>query len=128
MDVAAWLPGLGLESCAGVPRQRNRLGRAAEALKDLDVVLGGHRRGLLDAIAALGAAAPAASATAAPRDAPALAEAERRQLTVILRPGRLDRTVGAARSRGSARDNRRVSPRRRRSGRRVRRLRRQVHG
>ena len=56
---------------------------SVEDLKDLGLVLGGHRRKLLDAIAALGAAAPAASATAAPRDAPALAEAERRQLTVM---------------------------------------------
>ena len=56
---------------------------SAEDLKDLGVVLGGHRRRLLDAIAALGAAVPAASATAAPRDAPAPAEAERRQLTVM---------------------------------------------
>ena len=55
---------------------------SAEDLKDFGVVLGGHRRRLLDAIAALGAAAPAASATA-PRDAPAPAEAERRQLTVM---------------------------------------------
>jgi class 3 adenylate cyclase len=47
------------------------------------VVLGGHRRRLLDAIAALGAAVPATSATGAPRDAPAPAEAERRQLTVM---------------------------------------------
>jgi class 3 adenylate cyclase len=52
----------------------------AEDLEDLGVVLGGHRRRLLDAIAALGAAVPAASAT---RDAPAPVEAERRQLTVM---------------------------------------------
>ena len=56
---------------------------SAEDLKDFGVVLGGHRRRLLDAIAALGATAPAASATVAPRDAPAPAEAERRQLTVM---------------------------------------------
>jgi class 3 adenylate cyclase len=53
---------------------------SAEDLKDLGVVLGGHRRRLLDAIAALGAAVPGASA---PRDAPEPAEAERRQLTVM---------------------------------------------
>src|SRR5271166_2135769 len=53
----------------------------AEDLKDLGVVLGGHRRRLLVAIAALGAAMPAASVTAAPRDATAPTEAERRQLT-----------------------------------------------
>ena len=56
---------------------------ALPKLKDFGVVLGGHRRRLLDAIAALGATAPAASATVAPRDAPAPAEAERRQLTVM---------------------------------------------
>jgi class 3 adenylate cyclase len=55
----------------------------AEDLKDLGVVLGGHRRQLLDAIAALGATVPATSVTSAPRDAPAPAEAERRQLTVM---------------------------------------------
>ena len=67
---------LGLEAlCAGLPRQRDRLGTRcrsspAEDLKDLGVVLGGHRRKLLDAIAALGTALPAASVTAPSRDAP----------------------------------------------------------
>src|SRR5204863_2378766 len=51
-------------------------------LKDLGVTLVGHRRRLLDAIAALGAEAPVA-ATAASRDAPTRADAERRQLTVM---------------------------------------------
>src|SRR4029077_18692053 len=55
----------------------------AEDLKDLGVTLVGHRRRLLDALAALGAAVPAAPVTAASRDAPAPAEAERRQLTVM---------------------------------------------
>jgi len=49
MDVAAWLHGLGLESCVGVPRQRNRLGRAAEALGRGSQR---SRRGYLEAIAA----------------------------------------------------------------------------
>ncbi len=53
----------------------------AEDLKDLGVTLVGHRRRLLDAVAALGAA-PAAQ-TPASRDAVAPAEAERRQLTVM---------------------------------------------
>jgi len=88
MDVAAWLQGLGLERYVPAFRDNeidwDALPKlSAEDLKDLGVVLGGHRRRLLDAIAALGAAAPAASATAAPRDAPAPAEAERRQLTVM---------------------------------------------
>jgi len=50
----------------------------ADDLKELGVTLVGHRRRLLDAIAALGAAV-----TAAPSDRPAPAEAERRQLTVM---------------------------------------------
>src|SRR5580693_2477355 len=88
MDVAAWLRGLGLERYVPAFRDNeidwDALPKlSAEDLKDLGVVLGGHRRRLLDAIAALGATTPAASATAAPRDAPAPAEAERRQLTVM---------------------------------------------
>jgi class 3 adenylate cyclase len=88
MDVAAWLQGLGLERYVPAFRDNEIDWDAlpmlsAEDLKDLGVVLGGHRRRLLDAIAALGAAVPAASVTAAPRNAPAPAEAERRQLTVM---------------------------------------------
>jgi class 3 adenylate cyclase/predicted ATPase len=85
MDVAAWLQGLGLERYAPAFRDNeidwDALPKlSGEDLKDLGVVLGGHRRRLLDAIAALGAAVPAASAT---RDALAPVEAERRQLTVM---------------------------------------------
>ena len=47
------------------------------------MVLGGHRRKLLDAIAALGGEALAAPETRASRDAQAPADAERRQLTVM---------------------------------------------
>jgi class 3 adenylate cyclase len=88
MDVAAWLQGLGLERYVPAFRDNeidwDALPKlSAEDLKDLGVVLGSHRRRLLDAIGALGAAVPAASPTAAPRDAPAPAEAERRQLTVM---------------------------------------------
>ena len=88
MDVAAWLQGLGLERYVLAFRDNeidwDALPKlSAEDLKDLGVVLGGHRRRLLDAIAALGAAVPAASLTAAPRDAPTPADAERRQLTVM---------------------------------------------
>src|SRR5947207_248508 len=88
MDVAAWLRGLGLERYVPAFRDNEIDGDAlpklsAEDLKDLGVVLGGHRRRLLDAISALGAAVPATSVTGAPRDAPAPAEAERRQLTVM---------------------------------------------
>ena len=88
MDVAAWLEGLGLERYAPAFRDNeidwDALPKlAAEDLKDLGVVLGGHRRKLLHAIAALGAAVPAAAAIAAAPDALARAEAERRQLTVM---------------------------------------------
>ena len=88
MDVAAWLQGLGLERYVPGFRDNeidwNALPKlSGEDLKDLGVVLGSHRRRLLDAIAALGAAVPAASATAAPRDASAPVEAERRPLCVM---------------------------------------------
>jgi SAM domain (Sterile alpha motif) len=74
MDVAAWLEGLGLERYAPAFRDNEIDWDAlpkltAEDLKDLGVVLGGHRRKLLDAIAALGAAVPAAAAMAAAPDA-----------------------------------------------------------
>jgi hypothetical protein len=63
MDVAAWLQGLGLERYVPAFRDNeidwDALPKlSAEDLKDLGVVLGGHRRRLLDAIAALGAAVP----------------------------------------------------------------------
>ena len=84
MDVGAWLRGLGLERYEQVFRE-NRIEAdvlprlTVEDLKDLGVTLVGDRRRLLDAIAALGAEAPAAAVTGAPE----LAEAERRQLTVM---------------------------------------------
>src|SRR5262249_5794291 len=89
MDVAEWLRGLGLERYAVAFRDNEIDWEAlpkltAQDLKDLGVVLGGHRRKLLDAIAALGAG------PRAPEPAPAItgegragAEAERRQLTVM---------------------------------------------
>jgi SAM domain (Sterile alpha motif) len=106
MDVAAWLQGLGLERYVPAFRDNeidwDALPKlSAEDLKDLGVVLGGHRRRLLDAIAALGAAAPAASATAAPRDAPALAEAD--PATRPTRRGRLRAPDDLCRS-GDAKD------------------------
>jgi SAM domain (Sterile alpha motif) len=55
----------------------------SEDLKEIGVVAIGHRRKLLDAIAALGTEVPAATVTAAPREAPAPADAERRQPTVM---------------------------------------------
>jgi class 3 adenylate cyclase len=88
MDVAAWLQGLGLERYVAAFRDNEIDWDAlpkltADDLKDLGVVLGGHRRRLLDAIAALGTKASAGAGTAASRDAPASADAERRQLTVM---------------------------------------------
>jgi hypothetical protein len=57
-------------------------GLTADDLKDLGVALVGHRRRLLDAIAALGAAPSAAVSPAREERRPAVwAEAERRQLT-----------------------------------------------
>src|ERR1700730_7182748 len=88
MDVGAWLGDLGLERYVPAFRENEINERVlpsltAEDLKDLGVTLVGHRRLLLVAIAALGAEVPAAPATAASREAPAPAEAERRQLTVM---------------------------------------------
>jgi class 3 adenylate cyclase len=87
MDVAAWLQDLGLERYVPAFRENEIDERVlpsltAEDLKDLGITLVGHRRRLLDAIAALGAEVPA-TAAAASRDAPAQSDAERRQLTVM---------------------------------------------
>ena len=80
MDIAIWLRGLGLERYE-LAFRNNEIDRetlpklTAEDLKDLGVVLGGHRRKLLAAIAALqGGAAPSMQLPSA---------AERRQLTVM---------------------------------------------
>ena len=90
MDVLAWLRGLGLEQYAPAFRDNDiddavlrRL--TAEDLRELGVASIGHRRRLLDAIAALDEADTAAEGTA---DVPAPAStvvtgAERRQLTVM---------------------------------------------
>jgi SAM domain (Sterile alpha motif)/Adenylate and Guanylate cyclase catalytic domain len=83
MDVATWLRGLGLERYEAAFRDNEidwevlpKL--TSEDLKDLGVVLGGHRRKLLDAIAAL-RDQPEATA----ERASAVSIAERRQLTVM---------------------------------------------
>src|SRR5262247_1655887 len=92
MDIEAWLQGLGLERYAPAFRDNEidwevlpKL--TSEDLKEIGVAAIGHRRKLLDAIAALGAPAPVAeargpsaetTATFAPRS-----DAERRQLTVM---------------------------------------------
>jgi class 3 adenylate cyclase/predicted ATPase len=88
MDVAAWLSRLGLEQYAELFRDNDidgeiLRGMTVDDLKELGISSFGHRRRLLAAITALGAAAPAAAVTAASREASAPAEAERRQLTVM---------------------------------------------
>src|SRR5947208_11388536 len=88
MDVGEWLRGLGLEQYEPAFRaneidERVLPSLTAEDLKDLGVTLVGHRRRLLDAIAALGREAAGATVAAANRDRPAPAEAERRQLSVM---------------------------------------------
>jgi class 3 adenylate cyclase len=94
MDVAAWLQGLGLERYVQAFRENDvdaevLLRLTAEDLRELGVASIGHRRRLLDAVAALtevapkSATMPAATVTAAPPDAPTRADAERRQLTVM---------------------------------------------
>jgi class 3 adenylate cyclase len=88
MDVAAWLRGLGLERYEAAFRENDVDAEVlpeltADDLISIGVISVGHRRRLLAAIAALGAAPPAAAVMAAPRDAPPQADAERRQLTVM---------------------------------------------
>jgi class 3 adenylate cyclase/predicted ATPase len=88
MDVVAWLRGLGLEQYAPAFCDNDVDGEVLPELTSDDLIsIGvtsvGHRRKLLAAIASLGAAPPAGTVMAAPRDAPASADAERRQLTVM---------------------------------------------
>ena len=66
MDIAAWLQGLGLERYVPAFRDNEidwevlpKL--TSEDLREIGVVAIGHRRKLLDAIAALGAAGPTAA-------------------------------------------------------------------
>jgi class 3 adenylate cyclase/predicted ATPase len=91
MDIAVWLRDLGLERYETAFRDNEIDQEAlpkltAEDLKDLGVVLGSHRRRLLDAIAALQMGAVSGSAPdptpTQPAD-PGPGGAERRQLTVM---------------------------------------------
>jgi class 3 adenylate cyclase len=94
MDIAVWLRSLGLGQYEAVFRQNDiddtvLPNLTAEDLKELGIASLGHRRKLLDAIAALrsdaGGKAPAAD-TAAPSAAPNVStqdRAERRQVTVM---------------------------------------------
>jgi class 3 adenylate cyclase/predicted ATPase len=87
MNVADWLRNLGLEQYEPAFRA-NEIDAGvlphltAEDLKDLGVSLVGHRRRLLDAIAALGAEA-SSPVTTVSREASTPTDAERRQLTVM---------------------------------------------
>jgi class 3 adenylate cyclase len=88
MDVAAWLQDLGLERY--VPAFRDNdvdagvlLKLTTEDLISIGVTSVGHRRKLLDAIASLGMAVPAAVVTAKAPGAQAQVDVERRQLTVM---------------------------------------------
>jgi len=100
MDVAEWLRRLGLQQYVPAFRANDideevlrRL--TGEGLRELGVNSIGHRRRLLDAIAALG---NRERPTVAP---PASTDAERRQLTVMF-CDLVGSAVGALRSGGSA--------------------------
>ena len=88
MDIAAWLRGLGLEQYE-LAFRANEIDATvlpsltSEDLREIGVVPIGHRRRLLDAIAALGGEASGFPKTTASHDTPAPANAERRQLTVL---------------------------------------------
>jgi class 3 adenylate cyclase len=88
MDVAAWLQDLGLERYGPAFRDNDIDAEVlrkltAEDLISIGVTSVGHRRKLLDAIASLGMAVPAAVVTAPAPGAPAQVDAERRQLSVM---------------------------------------------
>ena len=92
IEITDWLRGLGLEQYATAFRDNDidadllwRL--TAEDLRELGVASVGHRRRLLDAIAAFGAPTPAADASGLPAETSATlapkGDAERRHLTVM---------------------------------------------
>ena len=79
MDVVEWLRGLGLEQYAPAFHQNDIDGEvlrrlAADDLRDLGVASVGHRRRLLDAIAALTDVQQATEASLAPVTATGLSE------------------------------------------------------
>ena len=85
MDIADWLHGLGLARYEGIFRDNAIDLEILPELTDADLeklgVLLGHRKRMLRAVVALVAEAPVEAAAHA--DAPAQADAERRQLTVM---------------------------------------------
>src|SRR5215472_5341386 len=88
MNVAAWLQDLGLERYVGAFRDNDVDAEVlpkltAEDLISIGVTSVGHRRRLLDAIASLDMAVPAAVVTPPASGARGQVDAERRQLTVM---------------------------------------------
>jgi class 3 adenylate cyclase/predicted ATPase len=90
LDIAAWLAGLGLERYEPAFRENEiDLGvlpsLTADDLKDLGIVIVGHRRKLLEAIAGLNEASTRVSISQSPASAGSAAkhDAERRQLTLM---------------------------------------------
>jgi hypothetical protein len=91
MDLGSWLRSLGLEQYEAAFRENAIDGKilprlTAEDLKDIGVVIVGHRRTMLDAIAALraDATAKAPQPDALPTiEVPPKDTAERRQVTVM---------------------------------------------
>jgi class 3 adenylate cyclase len=88
LDIDGWLRGIGLGQYIELFRANDVDGEVlpkltADDLISMGVTSVGHRRKLLQAIAALGAEAAAARPTVASGDATAHADAERRQLTVM---------------------------------------------
>ena len=88
MDIEAWLQGLGLGRYVPAFRDNEIDGEVlpkltSEDLREIGVAAIGHRRKLLDAIAALGPSVPTAEVTEVVVDASVSADAERRQLTVM---------------------------------------------
>src|SRR6476659_8598574 len=86
LDIDSWLSGIGLTQYAELFRANDidgeLLGRlTSDDLKEIGVASLGHRKQLLEAMAALGAVTEASSLT--PVSAPPAPSAERRQLTVM---------------------------------------------
>jgi hypothetical protein len=129
VDIADWLQGLGLARYEAVFRDNAIDAETLSELTETDLeklgVLLGHRKRMLRAIQDLRAGPPPAAL--APEAA--AERAERRQLTVMFcDPCRLDAAVRTARSRGSARNHRRLPSLRHRGSRRFWRICRPLHG
>ena len=139
MDVGDWLRSLGLAQYEAAFRENEIDGAVlpkltAEDLKDLGVaslVTGGRLCRLSQNYPQVVPLLPLRSRRRrSPRGRPAVHRFRRAPAAHrdVLRPRRLDRDVGAARSRGYARDHRELSSLLRDLDRAQRRLRRQVHG